>query len=1224
MRYFYKYSLVLTVIFLLNACATYKTQLKKGVSSIALPNKEIEHTFYLIGDAGNSKIGASTIALQLFKKQLSKASKNSTAIFLGDNVYPKGFVAEQHKNRAFAEHQLIVQTDAVKDFKGQVIFIPGNHDWYSGIKGLHAQEEYIENIIGDGSFLPEKGCPIDKVHVSDDVELIIIDSEWYLTDWDKHPTVNDDCEIRTRERFYEEFESLVKKARGKTTLIAIHHPMFTNGPHGGQYSFTSHLKPIPILGSLKNVIRKTSGISPADIQNSDYNTMIKRLVTLARENDKVIFVSGHEHNLQYLKRDNIAQIISGSGSKNTPTRNISAEFTSSEPGFAILDVYKDGSSYVRFISAKTNEILFQSEVLKAKQKKEISFSESFPDSVKASIYKKNEIDKSKLFKFIWGERYRNYYGVKVMAPTVRLDTLFGGLIPLRKGGGNQTTSLRLINKEGRQYVMRNLRKNAEVYLQAMAFKEQYVMGDFENTITESVLLDFYTGAHPYALLTTSVMSDALNIFHTNPALYYVPKQHALGAYNDEFGDELYVIEEHVGDSQTNVKSFGYTNKIESTDDLVKKLRKDEKYVVDEASYLRARLFDIVIGDWDRHQDQWRWAEFKDEDNDNVNFKPIPRDRDQVFSVMGDGAFMEIATRIIPPLKHMEGFSEEIRNIKGFNLNPFPLDMIILNRTSKEEWKKQVEYIQNKLTPEVVDKALKKLPKEVQDDRVAEIKNKLLARINNLHNTADDYYKVINKVAIIRGTDKDDWFDIERLPEGETKVTAYRIKKREKADVFHQKTYQKEDTKEIWIYGLDDDDVFKIYGVGNNFIKTRIIGGQNNDTYVVENGKKVKIYDYKSKKNKFITNKGRVKLTDDYDTNVYDYSKIKNNTNQFLPTVGYNPDDGVKLGVQNTFTKYGLERNPFTASHVVSGAYYFATAGFELNYNGEFANVLGDWNLVLDSRFTSPNYSVNFFNFGNESKNPNYLNDNSFNKNYNRVKISSMSFNPSLVKTGTYGTKFSIGTSIESIEVEETTGRFINVFYDETEIENTNYFLGVDTEFSYKNQDNKAFPTMGMQLSIQGGYKTSLEKSTGFGYLKPSLSFNYQLVPSGQLVLATKFKGSIIFGDNFEFYQASSIGGADGLRGYRNQRFTGKSSFYQSTDVRLNLRKVRTKFLPLYLGVYGGFDYGRVWLDDEESEKWHNSYGGGIFANASDVVTLQVSLFTATERIRFAFGVGFTF
>ncbi|TDA92854.1 hypothetical protein E0702_16290, partial [Halomonas marinisediminis] len=106
--------------------------------------------------------------------------------------------------------------------------------------------------------------------------------------------------------------------------------------------------------------------------------------------------------------------------------------------------------------------------------------------------------KSKLFKFIWGERYRNYYGVKVKAPTVRLDTLFGGLIPLRKGGGNQTTSLRLINKEGRQYVMRNLRKNAEVYLQAMAFKEQYVMGDFENTVTESVLLDFYTGAHPYA------------------------------------------------------------------------------------------------------------------------------------------------------------------------------------------------------------------------------------------------------------------------------------------------------------------------------------------------------------------------------------------------------------------------------------------------------------------------------------------------------------------------------------------------------------------------------------------------------------------------------------------------------------------------------------------------------------------------------------------------------
>ena len=61
---------------------------------------------------------------------------------------------------------------------------------------------------------------------------------------------------------------------------------------------------------------------------------------------------------------------------------------------------------------------------------------------------------------------------------------------------------------------------------------------------------------------------------------------------------------------------------------------------------------------------------------------------------------------------------------------------------------------------------------------------------------------------------------------------------------------------------------------------------------------------------------------------------------------------------------------------------------------------------------------------------------------------------------------------------------------------------------------------------------------------------------------------------------ASIGTSDGLRGYRNQRFTGKNAFYQNTDLRFNFRKIKTRLLPLQFGVYGGFDYGRVWMENE--------------------------------------------
>lgn len=1228
-----RYLIVSLLVFFINACATYKTQINDTVNS-SFPNKEITHSFYLIGDAGNSPIGSSSQALKAFKTELDKASKYSTALFLGDNIYPKGLPEKETKGRAFAEYQLKIQTEAVSNFKGKTIFIPGNHDWYSGgLKGLKRQERYIENTLGEHTFLPENGCPIETVEISNDVVIIAIDSQWYLTNWDEHPTINDDCEIKTKAKFFEELEGAIKKARGKTTVIALHHPMFTNGPHGGQYSFVSHLKPLPILGTLKNILLKTGGISPADLQHKKYNTLKKRLVTLAQENNKVILVSGHEHSLQYLVQDNLPQIISGAGSKSTPTRNIKSAFSSSQSGYTRLDVFSDGSSFVRFYSAKNGDIIYQTEVIPPNHETIKHYNKVFPLQKMASIYNDDAVDKSGFYKAIWGERYRKHYATKINVPTVNLDTLFGGLVPTRKGGGHQSKSLQLQDKNGKRYVMRALRKSATVYLQAIAFKDQYIEGQFDGTVTEALLQDFYTGSHPYAPFATATLSNAVNLFHTNPSIYYVPKQKALASYNNTFGDELYMIEAHVSSGHGNLKSFGYANIIESTDNLIKKLRKDEKYSVDETTYLRARLFDMVIGDWDRHVDQWRWAAFDDETLNKVIYKPIPRDRDQAFSIMGDGSLMHVLTRIVPPLKLMEGFKDDIRNVKGFNSSPFSLDMMLLNQTNKKQWEEQVAFIQNNLTSAVIDEALINFPKEVQGETVTEIKRVLLSRIKNLPKIANNYYLILNNFSVIVGTDKDDLFEVERKLNGETKVTASRIKNGKKGTVFFDKTYSKKETKEIWIYGLDDDDEFKVFGQGTNFIKVRLIGGQNNDTYNIVNGNRVKFYDFKSKKNTIITNKGAKKLTNTYQTNIYHYSKIKNGINQFTPLIGANPDDGLKIGFVNVLTNYGFERNPFSSQHTFTAAYYFATSGYDFQYNGEFANIFEKWNLGINAKYTSPNYSINFFGFGNSTPNLNIDNQDSFNLDYNRVRYSTLAFAPSLNWRSELGAHFKLEWDYESIEVEETNNRFINTFYLANGEENQKQFIGVEAAYSYQNKNNQAYPTLGMHTGLKIGYKTNIDESRGFGYVIPEFGFNHKLESSGQLVFATMAKAHLIFGDKFEFYQAASIGGNAGLRGYRNQRFSGKKSFYQSTDLRLNLRKINTGLLPLNIGVYGGFDYGRIWVENNlvigntfvnNSNTWNTSIGGGVFANAANILTLNLSAFNSSDGLRFAFKVGFGF
>ncbi len=1209
-----------------NACATFKPQYRNKETAASFPPKDIKHSFYLIGDAGNYEHGASARVLEAFKNELNSASGNSTALFLGDNIYPIGFPDKDNKHRESAERYIKAQTDVAQNFKGRTVFIPGNHDWYSGVKGLKRQEKFVEEALGKNTFLPEDGCPIEKIHVTEDIDLIIVDSQWYITNWNKKPTINDECDIKTRQVFLNEFSSLIKKARSKTTIVAIHHPMFTNGPHGGQYGVKNHLTPLPGIGTLIHVFRKTNGLSNVDLQNTHYNELKQRLVTLAQENKKVIFVSGHEHSLQYLEKDNLKQIVSGSGSKTTRTRNVGAGlFGYGTPGYARLDVFEDGSSYVRFYSVTDDKIVFETEVLPPDLKVYEAYPEKFPDTVMASIYTEEETKASKSKVFFWGERYRKYFSTKIKAPTVNLDTLLGGLKPVRKGGGNQSKSLRLEDKNGAQYVMRALRKQALQYLQATVFKDQYIEGQFEDTAIENLLLDVFTGSHPYAPFVIGDLADAVDVYHTNPILYYVPKQDALGDFNDDFGGELYMIEEHTSEGHSDLASFGFQDEIESTDDMIKKLHKDEDIVIDEASYIRARLFDMLIGDWDRHQDQWRWIEFKE--NGKKVFRPLPRDRDQAFSIMGDGALLGTAIKLIPAARLLRAYSDDLVDVKNVNVEPYPLDMELIQHSGKEVWDAQVKLIQEGTTDEVIEKAFLNMPEEVRDETVEEIKRKLRARRGNLQKISDRYYQLINRLAVIKGTDKDDWFDIERLPNGQTKVTGYRIKGGEKADVFINRTYNKSETKEIWIYALDDDDVFHVFGEGTNYIKILLLGGQNNDTYNIENGSRIKYYDYRSKPNTFTTNKGSHRLTNNYETNVYNYKKLKNGVTQILPSIGANPDDGFRIGAAVTRTDFNFERNPFSSRHSLKAEYYFATNGFDMNYNGEFANVFfQNVNFAIDLQFNSPNYATNFFGFGNETPNFEADEDDGFDTDldYNRVKIRTFRATPSLVWRGFSGSEVILGLSYESNEVERTENRFIELLAPDDAVFDHQDFWGIDVKYSFINKDREAFPTLGFKIKMQAGYKNNVSTEKGYTYIIPELGFDYKLIPSGNLVLATNFRGHFNMGNDFEFYQAATLGANNGLRGYRNQRFTGKRAFVQSTDLRLNLTQVKTGLIPVYLGVYGGADYGRVWLSNDDSNKWNNSFGGGVFINAANLITGNVSAFNSDDGLRLAFKLGFGF
>ncbi|WP_420551647.1 ShlB/FhaC/HecB family hemolysin secretion/activation protein [Tenacibaculum aiptasiae] len=1222
-------------IMLLIGCASYNAKYAdKTAPKTVTTNKKIAHSFYLIGDAGNAEMGKTIPSLTYFQEALNKSDKNSTALFLGDNVYPYGVPKKSSKERALAEHRIQTQIDAVKDFKGKPIFIPGNHDWYNGLKGLKRQEKIVEKALGKNSFLPEDGCGLKKVEINDDITLIIIDSRWFIADWDKHPTINEDCDIKTRERFIDEVWGLFKKNRYKNVVVAMHHPMFSNGPHGGSYSFKDHMKPFPILGTLKNGLRTHVGIQ-TDIFNKNYTDFVKQLQTIAGDfRQNIVFVSGHEHNLQYIEDNPVdenilnygkfKQIISGSGSKESAAlANYGAQFTYGNHGYAILNYYTDGSAIVEFYSANEkdgNKLLFSKEIIKPKKTQEYN---SFPEYdahkefVETSIYDKESTEVSGFHKFMWGDLHREKYGKKVKVPVLELDKVYGGLKPIRRGGGNQTNSLRLENPDGKQYVLRSIVKDGS----------RIMGGILKGTFLVDVVQDIFTMSHPYAAFVIPDMAKSVNIYHTNPKLYYMPKQPILGQYNDIFGGSLYLLEERPAGDRSELDNFGNSKKIVNTFDVLEKIRKNGKHSVDQDWAIRSRLFDMIIGDWDRHEDQWRWASFKTDDGKTF-YRPIPRDRDQPFSKF-DGVMIPLFQQFAPLVKNMQTFEDDIKDMKWYNNYPRFFDAEFLNKLTLDDWYKQADYIQKNLTDEVIENAIKQLPKSIYDIDGEETIAKIKARRNKLKDIAKRYYEKQAKIVYVVGTDKKDKFIIKRLNDDETNVTVFR-----KDNEIYNRTFKTKETKEVQLYGLNGDDEFLISGDVNDGILLRIIGGQDHDVYTDDSkvsgwSKKTKIYDYKSKKNTVNPSSETADLrSDNYFKNTYNHRDINNNTTVVFPNIGSNPDDGFFFGATLTYTKQGFKKRPFGSQHIVSANYYSSTSGYDVEYNGEFTEFIGNWSLHLKAKVTSDNYSINFFGWGNDSSFLMPTGDMDEDLDFYRVKRSELSFTPSLLRRLRGGSIVKLSASVEGYEIQNTPNRNITNFNQSPiNIFDTNYFLGGELSFTHNRVDNASFPTKGMNFEASIGAKTKSDDfDRRFGYIKSSLAFYQNLVQNRSLVFASEIGTHINIGNRFEFYQGATLGGDKSLRGFNRQRFTGTESFYHSNDLRLRFGRLNTGIIPMKIGITGGFDYGRVWSPySPNSTTWHTSYGGSVWLSGIDLFTMNISYFQGnSNEDRFAFGIGFSF
>src|ERR671923_1722376 len=196
-----------------------------------------------------------------------------------------------------------------------------------------------------------------------------------------------------------------------------------------------------------------------------------------------------------------------------------------------------------------------------------------------------------------GAHWRDVWNTPIEVPVLDLDTFDGGLTPDRKGGGNETFSLRFKSGNGRTWVFRSIDKDPKRKL------DPETAQGWIGALTQ----DLISGAHPCASLIVAPLLETAGVFHATPQLAVMPDDPRLGEFRAEFAGLLGGIEERIE------RKIPGVTKVADSISLFERLenRRDER--VDARDYLRVRLIDMLVGDWDRHQDQYRWVRFDGRD-----------------------------------------------------------------------------------------------------------------------------------------------------------------------------------------------------------------------------------------------------------------------------------------------------------------------------------------------------------------------------------------------------------------------------------------------------------------------------------------------------------------------------------------------------------------------------------------------------------------------------------
>lgn len=760
-----------------------------------------------------------------------------------------------------------------------------------------------------------------------------------------------------------------------------------------------------------------------------------------------------------------------------------------------------------------------------------------------------------------GHTYRGAWTTPIPVEVLDLRSYEGGLRPVKKGGGMQTLSLTFEAADGRRYKFRSVDKDPGPILEPK----------LRPTLAGRILQDQISASYPGAPLVIDALSAAADIPYVSHRLVVLPDDDSLGEFRAQFAGQMGFLERVVDEDEPLPPGFEGVTRVVDTDKLEERMEADPRVRIDSNAFVKARLFDMFIGDWDRHELQWKWLQR----GDGAPFQPYPVDRDQAF-IHFDGLLPHVASGNHPMLVEFEPI---YRNVLGLVWNSRVLDRRMLGGVERAAYREAARELQQSLTDEVIVDAVRRLPAQWFALNGQHFITALKGRRDRLPGEAEAFYRLMADQVDLHGTNVADSVEVRREEPGSLLV----VMRSEGADEpLVQRRFKEGETREVRLYLDGGDDRVQTFGTSGGSIDLRVAGGPGDDLLDDSQGGGSGLYDHDG--HNTVVKGPRTRVNTHYWVQPTDLGGFPlldwGGSRGFSPSVMAGADLGVLIGAQWQQREYGFRRLPYASLQTVRGGYSTARSGWRLEYVGDFMHTASYREHRLRALVSNIEL-VRFYGFGNETP---AGRPSDFFRAEQREYLLAPSYRWGSRTAGVW-----LGAVGKFSDSKSNAGRFLEElrpygFKDFGQV-------GPQLTFLLDTRDTPAAATRGVRLEATGVYYPqvwSVERQFADTHAEVST----YLTPVRPLTLALRAGGKKVWGDRIPFHEAAFIGGPDTVRGVRRNRYAGDASAYGSVELRLHVGEVNV-LVPLDVGVFGFGDIGRVFVEGQSSDLWHTGVGGGL-------------------------------